>query len=325
MKAVCVIADSKLAWNEVPTPTPGAGEVLIKVQATAINRADLMQRMGMYPPPAGASEIMGLECAGIVASIGEGVTRWKEGDEVCALLAGGGYGEYATAPEGSVLPVPAGLSMVQAACLPEVFATAYLNMYIEANLKEGEKVILHAGASGVGTAGIQLAKAFGNPCFVTAGTDEKIQACLDLGAAAGVNRKTESFLDKATIFAGESGVDLILDPVGGGYLQDNLKLLGLGGRLVLIGLMGGLSSEIDLTQMLRKRLRVIGSTLRTRPVAEKAEIMGQLETRVWPKIVSGEIKPILDTVFPITDIEQAHELVSSDTTVGKVVLLIEAA
>mgnify|MGYP006161165813 CR=1 FL=1 len=323
MKAVCVIADSKLAWNEVPTPAPNAGEVLIRVHATAINRADLMQRMGMYPPPPGASDIMGLECAGVVASVGEGVTRWQEGDEVCALLSGGGYGEYATAPAGSVLPVPKGLSMLQATCLPEVFATAYLNMYIEANLQEGEKVVLHAGASGVGTAGIQLAKAFGNPCFVTAGTDEKIQACIDLGAAAGANRKTESFLEKAASFAGDTGVDLILDPVGGGYLQDNVKLLGVGGRLVLIGLMGGLSSELDLTQLLRKRLRVIGSTLRARPKEEKAEIMGQLETRVWPKIVSGEIKPILDTVFPITKIEQAHELVSSDTTVGKVVLSIE--
>ena len=323
MKAVHVIADSKLSWDETPTPSPGAGEVLIKVQATAINRADLMQRMGMYPPPPGASEIMGLECAGVVAAIGDGVTRWKEGDEVCALLSGGGYAQFAVAPEGSVLPVPKGLTMAQAACLPEVFATAYLNMYIEANLQEGEKVVLHAGASGVGTAGIQLAKAFGNPCFVTAGGDDKIQACIDLGAQAGANRKTTSFLEKAADFAGESGVDLILDPVGGGYLQDNVKLLGIGGRLVLIGLMGGLSAELDLTQVLRKRLRVIGSTLRARPIAEKAEIMAQLEARVWPKIESGEIKPILDTVFPIEDVEQAHELVSSDATIGKVVLSVQ--
>jgi len=196
-------------------------------------------------------------------------------------------------------------------------------MYIEANLQPGEKVILHAGASGVGTAGIQLAKAFGNPSFVTAGGDDKIQACVDLGAEAGANRKTERFLEKASTFAGDSGVDLILDPVGGGYLQDNVKLLGVGGRLVLIGLMGGLSAELDLAQVLRKRLRVIGSTLRARPVAEKAEIMAQLEARVWPKIVSGEIKPILDTVFPIEEIEQAHELMSSDTTIGKVVLAVE--
>ena len=324
MKAVCVIADSKLTWDEVPTPSPKMGEVLIKIQATAINRADLMQRVGMYPPPPGASDIMGLECSGTIAAVGEGVERWQEGDKVCALLAGGGYAEYATAPEGSVLPIPDGLNMVQAACLPEVFATAWLNMYMEAGLKAGEKVVLHAGASGVGTAGIQLGKAFGNPCFVTAGSDDKIQACIDLGAESGANRKTESFLDKAADFAGESGVDLILDPVGGGYLQDNVKLLGLGGRLVLIGLMGGLSAELDLTQVLRKRLRIIGSTLRTRPIEEKAEIMDQLEAQVWPKIASGEIKPILDTVFPVAEIEKAHELVSSDSTIGKVVLAVEA-
>ena len=323
MKAVRVIADAKLSWDDVPTPVPAAGEVLIKVQATAINRADLMQRMGLYPPPPGASDVMGLECAGTIAAVGDGVTRWKEGDEVCALLSGGGYAQFAVAPEGSVLPVPQGLTMAHAACLPEVFATAYLNMYIEANLQPGEKVILHAGASGVGTAGIQLAKAFGNPSFVTAGGDDKIRACVDLGAEAGANRKTERFLEKASTFAGDSGVDLILDPVGGGYLQDNVKLLGIGGRLVLIGLMGGLSAELDLAQVLRKRLRVIGSTLRARPVAEKAEIMAQLEARVWPKIVSGEIKPILDTVFPIEEIEQAHELMSSDTTIGKVVLAVE--
>ena len=322
MKAICVVADSKLTWDEVSTPAPGNGEVLIKIQATAINRADLMQRMGMYPPPPGASDVMGLECAGTIAAVGAGVSRWKEGDEVCALLAGGGYAEFAVAPEGSVLPVPKGLTMVQATCLPEVFATAYLNMYMEAGLQPGEKVVLHAGASGVGTAGIQLAKAFGNPCFVTAGGDDKIQACVDLGADGGANRKTTSFLEEAAGFAGESGVDLILDPVGGSYLQDNVKLLGISGRLVLIGLMGGLSAELDLAQVLRKRLRVIGSTLRARPVDEKAEIMGQLESRVWPKIVSGEIKPILDTVFPITETEKAHELMSSDTTIGKVVLSV---
>jgi len=275
MKAVCVIADSKLVWDEVPTPTPKAGEVLIKIQATAINRADLMQRIGMYPAPPGASDIMGLECAGVIAAVGDGVQRWKEGDEVCALLAGGGYAEYATAPAGSVLPVPEGLNMVQAACLPEVFATAWLNMFMEAGLKPGEKVVLHAGASGVGTAGIQLCAAFGNPCFVTAGSDDKIQACIDLGASAGANRKTGGFFEKATDFANGTGVDMILDPVGGAYLQDNVKLLGIGGRLVLIGLMGGLSSELDLTQVLRKRLRIIGSTLRARPIEEKAEIMGQ--------------------------------------------------
>jgi putative PIG3 family NAD(P)H quinone oxidoreductase len=320
MKAVIVNSDSSMSWAEAEQPQVGAGDVLIRVRATAVNRADLMQRRGAYPPPAGASLIMGLECAGEVTAVGEGVSRWKIGDQVCALLSGGGYAEYAIAPHGSVLPLPAGYSFEQAAALPEVFATAWLNLFIEAALQPGEKVVLHAGASGVGTAGIQLCKAFGNPCFITAGSDEKIQACIELGASAGSNRNSGGFLQQATAFAGEGGVDVVLDPVGGSYLQDNLKLLGMNGRLVLIGLMGGSKTEIELALMMMKRLRVIGSTLRARPVDEKANVMQQLEERVWPKLISGEIKPIVDTVFSIKDIAAAHDLVASDKTLGKVVL-----
>jgi putative PIG3 family NAD(P)H quinone oxidoreductase len=324
MKAVVVQDDQVMAWSEVEKPTAGPGEVLIRVHATAINRADLMQRRGFYPPPAGASSIMGLECAGEIAAVGADVTRWQIGDKVCALLSGGGYAEYAVAPTGSVLPVPAGLDFVQAAALPEVFATAWLNLFMEAGLQVGEKVVLHAGASGVGTAGVQLCKTFGNPCFVTAGSAEKIDACIALGADAGSNRKTESFFEKATAFAGPAGVNVILDPVGGAYLEDNLKLLGLNGRLVLIGLMGGSKSEIELALLLMKRLRVIGSTLRARPVAEKAAVMAELEAKVWPAIERGEIKPIVDQVFAIEDINAAHDLVASDQTFGKVVLSISA-
>ena len=322
MKAVIVNSDSSMSWADAEQPQVGAGDVLIRVRATAINRADLMQRRGFYPPPPGASAIMGLECAGEVAAVGDGVSRWKVGDQVCALLSGGGYAEYAIAPHGSVLPLPAGLDFEQAAALPEVFATAWLNLFIEAGLKPGEKVVLHAGASGVGTAGIQLCKAFGNPCFITAGSDEKIQACIELGASAGSNRNSGGFLEQATVFAGEGGVNVILDPVGGTYLEDNLKLLGMNGRLVLIGLMGGSKTEIELAMLMMKRLRIIGSTLRARPIDEKATVMQQLEALVWPKLASGDIKPIVDTVFPIEEVEAAHDLVASDKTLGKVILTV---
>ena len=322
MKAVVIDDEKNLHWKDFETPVPGAHEVLIKVHATAINRADLMQRQGFYPPPPGASPIMGLECSGEIAAIGANATRFKVGDRVCALLSGGGYAEFATADEGSVLPIPGEESFVHGACLPEVFATTWLNLFMEAGLQPGEKVILHAGASGVGTAAIQLCRSFGSPCFVTAGNDAKIDTCIELGAASGFNRHQGSFLEKAQEFAGEGGIGVILDPVGGAYLGDNLKLLGMNGRLVLIGLMGGNKTEIDLAVLMMKRLRIIGSTLRTRPVTEKAKVMNQLYEKVWPKIESGEIKPVVDSVFPIEQVEEAHKLVKTDTTIGKVVLSV---
>jgi putative PIG3 family NAD(P)H quinone oxidoreductase len=322
MQAIVIDEDKNLLWQEYEKPMPAAGEVSIKIAATAINRADLMQRGGFYPPPPGASEIMGLECAGEIDSVGEGVERWSVGDRVCALLAGGGYAEYACVHEGSVLPVPDRLSFEEAAALPEVFATAWLNLFMEATLNEGESVVLHAGASGVGTAGIQLCKSFGNPCFVTVGSDEKLARCIELGATAGSNRHQESFLEKARSFAGENGADVILDPVGGAYLKDNIELLGLEGRLVLIGLMGGGVTEIGLPQVLVKRLRIIGSTLRARPLESKAAVMTSLEQNVWPRIDRGEIDPIIDTVMEITEAGAAHDLVASDNTFGKVVLRV---
>lgn len=324
MKAVVIDDEQKLHWQDVDAPTPGADEVLIKIHATAINRADLMQRKGFYPPPPGASTIMGLECAGEVTAVGENTSKFKVGDRVCALLAGGGYAEIVAVHEGSVLPIPGGDTFIHGACLPEVFATAWLNLFIEAKLQPGEKVILHAGASGVGTAAIQLCKSFGSPCFVTAGTAAKIAACIELGANAGSNRHEGSFFEKADDFSAGAGIDVILDPVGGSYLEDNLKLLGLNGRLVLIGLMGGNAAQINLAMLLMKRLRVIGSTLRTRPVEEKAVVMAQLLEKVWPKIESGEIKPIVDTVFPIEEVEKAHALVESDETIGKVVMSVQS-
>lgn len=320
MKAVVVADDGSMSWGEAETPAPGPGEVLIEVAATAINRADLMQRRGLYPPPPGASAIIGLECAGIVAALGDGVTNVAIGSPVCALLAGGGYAEFAVAPATSVLPVPQGLDFLEAASLPEVYATAWLNLFIEAGLQEGQRVVLHAGASGVGTAAIQLCKAFGNPSFVTAGADDKIARCLELGAAAGANRRNDGMWEAAREFAGESGVDVILDPVGAGYFEENLKLLGLGGRLVLIGLMSGAKTDANLGLLMAKRLRVIGSTLRARPNAEKGTVMAQLRDRVWPKIASGSIRPVIERVYPVAEVGAAYDLVESDATFGKVVL-----
>lgn len=319
MKAIQVDGE-KLIWADFASAQCGAGEIKIRVHATAINRADLLQRAGGYPPPAGASPIMGLECAGEVIEVGEGVQRCKVGDAVCALLAGGGYAEEVVVAAGQVLPVPKGLSMVQAAALPEVFATAYLNLYMEGALQIAEKVIVHAGASGVGTAAIQLLKQSGNPVFVTVGSDEKLSSCVELGADTGSVRHEGSFAEAATAWAGEQGVDVILDPVGGQYLADNLCVLGLGGRLVLIGLMGGAVTEVNLALLMLKRARVIGSTLRARPIGEKAAVMDGLQRNVWPDIETGAIRPIIEAEMPIQQMEDAHALMASNTTVGKIVL-----
>ena len=321
MKAIQVDGED-LVWADFAPSDCTAGTVKIRVHATAINRADLLQRAGGYPPPPGASPIMGLECAGEVIELGEGVQRCKVGDHVCALLAGGGYAEEVIVPAGQVLPVPNGLSMVEAAAIPEVFATAYLNLYMEGALQAAEKVIVHAGASGVGTAAIQLLAQSNNPVFVTVGSAAKLQNCIELGAAAGSVRHEGSFADAARQWAGDAGVDVILDPVGGQYLMGNLNLLGLGGRLVLIGLMGGAVTEINLALLMGKRARVVGSTLRARPISEKAAVMDQLAKNVWPGLESGAIKPIIEAEFPIQQVAEAHALMASNNTVGKIVLTV---
>jgi putative PIG3 family NAD(P)H quinone oxidoreductase len=323
MKAIQVQGD-RLEWADTAEPAVGVGEVRIRVAATAVNRADLVQRSGGYPPPPGASPILGLECAGEVLEIGEGVTRVAPGDAVCALLAGGGYAEQVVVPAGQLLPLPEGLDFQQAAALPEVFATAFLNLYMEAGLTGGEKVLLHAGASGVGTAAIQLCNITGNETFVTVGSADKLDRCLTLGAGGGWNRHDGSFVESVTGWSG-GGVDVILDPVGAAYLADNLNVLGLDGRLVVIGLMGGAASELNLGLMMMKRLRVIGSTLRARSIAAKAAVMDRLRDEVWPHIASGRIQPIIEAVIPIEETERAHALVASDQTVGKVVLSVKNA
>ena len=321
MKAISQEGDD-LLWKENPDPDLKKDEVLISIKASAINRADLLQRSGNYPVPPGASPILGLECSGIVEEVGGQVENLIKGDEVCALLAGGGYAEKVSVPSGQVLKVPKGFSFEQAAALPEVFATAYFNLYMEANLSEGEKALIHAGASGVGTAAIQICKAKGNPCFVTVGTKEKISRCMELGAEGGTVRNEENFADAVAKWTDNNGVQVILDPVGANYLEDNMKSLTFEGRLVMIGLMGGAETSINLGLLMMKRLRIIGSTLRAQPIPKKTEIMNNLNENIWPLLESGDIKPIIDTVIPIEEVDKAHELMESNQTFGKVILKV---
>ena len=313
---------SDLLWKENPDPVLKEGEVLIHIKASAINRADLLQRSGNYPVPPGASPILGLECSGEIEEVSENVDNFKKGDAVCALLAGGGYAEKVSVPSGQVLKIPKGFSFEQATALPEVFATAYFNLYMEANLSEGEKALIHAGASGVGTAAIQICKAKDNPCFVTAGTKEKIARCIELGAEGGTVRTEENFVEAVSKWTDNNGVQVILDPVGANYLEDNLKSLTLEGRLVMIGLMGGAKASINLGLLMMKRLRIIGSTLRAQPIPKKTEIINNLKENIWPSLESGDIKPIIDKVIPIEEVDKAHKLMESNQTFGKVILKV---
>ena len=291
------IQNDKLIWTSHPGPGPlQADEVRIRVAWAGMNRADLVQRAGNYPPPPGASEVLGLEVSGWVEEVGTDVGRFAVGDEVCALLAGGGYAEQVVVSELQVLPVPQGLSLREAAALPEVFATAWLNLYMEARLQPGERVLLHAGASGVGTAAIQLCREFGNPCFVTVGNPEKVEYCKSLGADAGWNRHDGSFVEAVKAWG---GADVILDPVGGDYISQDQAVLNLDGRLVLIGLMGGRRAELDLGLMLVKRQRLIGSTLRSKSPQAKGAILDELYRQVWSHLSSGKIRALIDAEWPI--------------------------
>lgn len=311
-----------LVWEEVADVECGADEVLVAVQATAVNRADLSQAQGNYPPPPGASEILGLEMAGVIEAVGSEVTGWQVGDRVCALLPGGGYAEKAAVPQGMLMPVPEAWSMAQAAAIPEVWFTAYVNLFLEGTLQPGERVLIHAGGSGVGTAAVQLAHDLGAEAYVTAGAEEKLQRCRELGAVLAINYKEQDFLQEVMAFTNGEGVDLILDPVGAAYLDKNMQVLRRYGRLVSIGLLSGPKAEMNLGLLLGKRLRVIGSTLRTRPLAEKIEITRQFREDYWPKLRSGELQPVIDTTFPIEEAQAAHEYVAQDRNIGKVILVI---
>ena len=320
MKAIIVSENQELIWSDTEKPEILDNEVLIKIKATAVNRADVVQKKGFYPPPPGASKILGLECSGIIESIGKNVKKRKVGEKVCALLAGGGYAQYASCPEEQAIPSPEGISLIDSASLPEVFATCWLNLFHEANMKEDDVVLLHAGASGVGTAAIQLCNIFNCKSFVTAGTPEKISYCIELGAESGSLRNNKPFIDIKNW--APNGIDIILDPVGGSYFQDNLDVLSIEGRLLLIGLMGGTKSEINLSQILMKRQKIIGSTIRARSSMVKGRVMNDLFEKVWPHFKSKKIKPIIYKTMSIEKANQAHEIMEKDKNIGKLVLEI---
>lgn len=309
--------DGQLEWSMQPRPVCDVGQIRIRVAAAGLNRADLLQRNGLYPPPPGVTEVLGLECAGVVSEVGAG-SRWRVGDRVCALLAGGGMAEEVVVDARHALPVPEGLSLQEAAALPEVYATAWLNLFQLARLQPGEKVLLHAGASGVGSAAIQLCKAFGSPCWVSVGSHERVSYCVELGAQGGVVRSED--LDGLRDFA---PFDVILDPVGASYAELNLKLLGQGGRWVIIGLMGGRKAQLDLAQLLGKRIQMIGSTLRSRDADAKAQLIAELEQQVWPLFAEGRLKPQLERSYPIGAAEEAFAALASNEVQGKLVLVVD--
>lgn len=318
MKAIVVEKNNKLNYRMENAPTITDHEVLIDVHATAVNRADLLQRKGKYPPPAGVTEIMGLEASGIIVEKGQFVKDWKIGDRVCALLAGGGYGQLINVPDKQLFALPNHFTFEEGAALPEALFTAYLNLFIEGELLPNEDVLIHAGGSGIGTIAIQLAKALGH-CVMTTASDTKCQKLSNLGADL-VIKRGDDFLSTIKEFTDHKGVDVILDPVGASYLDCNVRALAPKGRLILIGLLGGFKEELALDVILRNQLRIKGSLLRTRSIDEKAEIRDQLNERIIPLIHSGKISPIIDSVFNIEEVDNAHERLKSNQSFGKIVL-----
>lgn len=313
-----------LSLTELPDPTPKAGEVLLAVTATAVNRADLLQRAGNYPPPPGASQVIGLECSGRIVALGEGVTGWQVGDEVCALLAGGGYAELVSVPAVQLMHIPDGLDLISAAALPEVSCTVWSMVFDRAPAAEltvGERFLVHGGCSGIGTMAIQLAKAQGAQVFATAGTDQKVQACQDFGADVAINYRDADFAQVIAAETGGEGVDVILDTVGAKYLERNLAALAVDGRLAVIGLVGGTVGELNLGALLVKRATVHAAGLRGRPLEQKAAIVAGTEAHVWPLIAAGTVRPVIDRVLPLADAAEAHRVVEASSHIGKVVLV----
>lgn len=303
-----------------PVPTPGAGEILIEVAAAGVNRPDLMQRRGQYPPPPGVSDIPGLEIAGRVAALGEGDTGWQVGDSVTALVAGGGYAEYCVAPGVQALSIPDGLSTIEAAALPETFFTVWSNVFDRGRLAPGETLLVQGGSSGIGTAAIMIASNLGHPVIATAGTEEKCQACRDLGAALAINYKTQDFAEEVNTFTDGRGADVILDMVGGDYLQRELDCLAADGRISVIATLGGSSAEINVTKLMLKRHTISGSTLRTRSIEFKGAIADALRAKVWPLIEAGRIKPEIFAVLPLGQAAEAHTILEEGHNIGKVML-----
>jgi NADPH:quinone reductase len=310
----------KVGHRAVPQPKPG--EVLIRVDAAGVNRPDVLQRMGLYPVPAGASDLPGLEVAGAIAALGDGVSEWKIGENVCALTPGGGYAQYCIAPASNCLPVPAGLSPIEAASLPETFFTVWSNVFDRGALKANETFLVQGGSSGIGVAAIQMVRAMGHRVFATAGSDEKCAACVALGAERAINYKTEDFVEVVKAATAGRGVDVILDMVAGDYLPREIGALADDGRIVIIAFLGGIKSTIDVGQVLRRRLTITGSTLRPRTIDFKASIASALRARIWPLLASGSIKPVIHSTFPLAEAAQAHALMESSQHIGKIILTV---
>jgi NADPH2:quinone reductase len=313
-----------LRIGEAERPSPGTGQVLLRVAATSVNRADTQQRMGSYPPPPGESEILGLEAAGVIESLGESVKGFRRGERVMTLLGGGGYAEFAVAPASTLIRIPDGIDFVHAAATTEVFVTAWLNVFREARLGEGETLLVHGGASGVGTAAIQLAKALRNArVLVTVGSEDKARTCQELGADHAILYKEQAFSEKVLELTDGRGADVILDHIGGDYLEPNLACLALYGRLVIIGLLGGPRAELNIGRLMVKRQRVIGSVLRARPVEEKAEITRNFEREVMPLLADGRVRPVIHEVMPLEDARRAHEAMAANANTGKLILVVD--
>jgi putative PIG3 family NAD(P)H quinone oxidoreductase len=309
-----------LRWTEVPEPEPGPGEVLIEVAASAVNRADVMQRQGHYPPPPGAPPYPGLECAGVIAALGAGVTGWQEGQAVCALLAGGGYAQRVAVPAGQLLPAPATLPLTAAAALPETVCTVYANVFQLARLAPGETLLVHGGGSGIGTTAIQLAKRAGAVVAVTAGSPEKLEVCRQLGADILINYRDDDFAEKLLDVTGGHGADVILDIIGAGYLSRNLAALAPDGRIANIGLQQGRRAELDLSALMAKRGTITATTLRARPAAQKAAIVAAVTAEVWPLADTGELRPVIDRELPMSEVREAHRVMDASAHIGKIVL-----
>ncbi|MFM7212350.1 MAG: NAD(P)H-quinone oxidoreductase, partial [Actinomycetota bacterium] len=314
-----------LSWQEVAEPTLGPGEVLVDVVASAVNRADLLQRQGFYPPPPGAPDWPGLECSGVIARIGDGVTSHAVGDEVCCLLSGGGYAERVVVPAGQAMALPPGIGVVEAAGLPEVACTVWSNLVMVAHLQRGDWLLVHGGGSGIGTMAIQVARALGARVAVTAGSQAKLDACAALGAEVLINYREQDFVEAISVETGGRGVDVILDNMGAAYLERNIEALARNGRIVIIGMQGGTRSELDITTLLRRNAAVHATTLRGRPTSEKVEICQEVERHVWPWIGTGIVKPVIDRVMPITDAAAAHHALEAGEVTGKIVLRVTSA
>ncbi|MEU3554462.1 NAD(P)H-quinone oxidoreductase [Streptomyces fragilis] len=314
-----------LVWAEVPDPVPGEGEVLVEVVAAAVNRADLLQRQGFYDPPPGASPYPGLECSGRIAALGPGVSGWSVGDEVCALLSGGGYAEKVAVPAGQLLPVPAGVSLRDAAALPEVTCTVWSNVFMVANLRPGETLLVHGGSSGIGTMAIQLAKAVGAKVAVTAGTREKLDRCAELGADILINYREQDFVEEIAKATDGAGADVILDNMGAKYLDRNVRALAVNGRLAIIGMQGGIKGELNIAMLLNKRAAVSATSLRARPLSEKAAIVAAVREHVWPLVADGHVRPVVDRAVPLAEAGKGHQTLESSDHIGKVLLLAPAA